>query len=204
MPWVSFTDVFAVPPEDEPEAEQQAWTAPAWFGPPESELAVPVALGVVVGRSDRAVVAASHAFAYSTGIAFELLAVARVPEREVHRIFHEQHGIAGDDLSPAFLRVGMELADGTRVSNLGGRRGRHHDPERPPEGSVLSQHGGGGGTGGSGSVTMRPGFWLWPLPPDGPLRLSCEWPLVDVPLSTVEIDATALTDAAARATPLWS
>ena len=46
------------------------------------------------------------------------------------------------------------------------------------------------------SVTMKPGYWFWPLPPPGLLRISCEWPLVDITLTTVEIDGHTLLDAA--------
>ena len=50
---------------------------------------------------------------------------------------------------------------------------------------------------------MNPGFWLWPLPEPGTIRVSCEWPLVEIPLSTVELDGAAIVEAAARAVPLW-
>ena len=50
---------------------------------------------------------------------------------------------------------------------------------------------------------MKPGYWLWPLPPPGPLRISCEWPLVDIAMTTVEIDANNLLGAASRARSLW-
>jgi hypothetical protein len=41
------------------------------------------------------------------------------------------------------------------------------------------------------------------VPPAGPLRISCEWPLAGIDLTTVEIDAATLADASARAQPLW-
>ena len=50
---------------------------------------------------------------------------------------------------------------------------------------------------------MNPGYWLWPLPRTGPLRISCEWPFVDIALTTVEIDGDALLDAASHARHLW-
>jgi hypothetical protein len=68
---------------------------------------------------------------------------------------------------------------------------------------VLVQHGGGGG-GGGGTVTMRPGFWLWPLPPPGALRIWCEWPALEVGRASVEIDAAAICAAAEQARPLWA
>jgi hypothetical protein len=50
---------------------------------------------------------------------------------------------------------------------------------------------------------MQPGFWLWPVPPPGTLRVSCEWPLLGIALATVELDGSALARAAAAATKLW-
>lgn len=52
-------------------------------------------------------------------------------------------------------------------------------------------------------IEIPPGYWLWPLPPSGPVRISCEWPFVEVALATVEIDGAALVDAATQARRLW-
>jgi hypothetical protein len=201
---MSFSDMFEEPaPAAEPEP-QRAWSSPAWFGPPADELPVCVPLALVIARSPNAVIALSHASAYSTGIGIELLVQARgLPEREAQRLFHEQHmPPTEDEPSAAYLRVGIELPDGSRASNLRGRRHRH-DPEQPPDGPVLVQHGGGGGTSGNGHVSMRPGFWIWPLPPPGVVRLACEWPLLDIPLTTAELDGAELRAASARVVKLW-
>ena len=204
MPDESFTDLFQLPLDEEP-PERPEWTSPPWFAPPQDELGVCVPFSAVVGRSDRAVVALSHALAYSTGISLQLVAHARgLRERDTHLIFREQHLSPGEDELPeAFLRIGIELPGGAKVSNLGGRR-HYPDPEKQPPGPVLMQHGGGGGTGGQGTVLMQPGFWLWPLPEPGVLRVSCEWPLVELPLSTVELDGDALVSAASTVEKLWS
>ena len=198
---MSFVDVFGLP-EEEPE-ERQTWVSPPWFGPPDSEVGVVVALNLVLARSDAAVVVLPFATAYSTGIGFELHAQARGLEpRDTQRLFHEQHLPPGTEPSDALLRVGVQLPSGERVSNLGGRR-PWHDVETPPPGSVLMQHGGGGGTSGNDAVLMRPGFWLWPLPDTGTLRLSCEWPIVGIPLTTVELDTAPLLEASQNANYLW-
>jgi len=46
-------------------------------------------------------------------------------------------------------------------------------------------------------------FWLWPLPPPGPLAFVCEWPKKGIGERRVDIDASVVLDAAARAEPLW-
>jgi len=68
---------------------------------------------------------------------------------------------------------------------------------------LLIHAGGSGGNAGSNSAELRHAYWLWPLPPPGPLRVSCEWPVARVPFTTVELDATALHDAALRVQRLW-
>ena len=196
-----FTEMFSFGEDDEPESREEP-KRPRWFGPPEDELGVVLPQGIVLAHSDRAVVALSHASVYSTGVAFDFLALARgLARSEANRVFHEQHMFEEEDLPDALLRVGFEFADGNRVSNLGGWRAHRKlmSPDAEPEGPLLMPHAGGGGNSTGGQVTMKPGYWLWPLPPSGPLRISCEWPLVDIGLTTVEIDGTALVNSAEQA-----
>ena len=63
----------------------------------------------------------------------------------------------------------------------------------------MLRPGGGGGSMG----TYRLGFWLWPLPPPGPLTWVSEWPDLDLPENSVEVDATILEAAASEAEQLW-
>ena len=181
---------------------------PPWFGHPDDELGAVVPLGLVVGRSEGGVVALPHATVYSTGVAFDIVAIARgLSEARSSRLFYDQHGPfeEGEEPPPGFLRIGLELPDGERVSNLVGRRSRslHMKPDEQPEGSVFIEHGGGGGSGGDGRVTLRPAFWLWPLPDRGTIQVFCEWPVVEIPLSTIQVDGAVLAAAAARVVPLW-
>jgi hypothetical protein len=201
-----FIEAFGFDGDDDESRSPEEPTRPRWLGPPEEELGVVIPQGVVLGKSDRAVVALSHAVAYSTGVAFDFLAVARgLARSEANRVFHEQHMFEEDDLPDTLLRIGFELADGGRVSNLGRRRAHRKlmSPDAKPEGPLLLPHAGGGGNSGGGQVTMKPGYWLWPLPPLGPVQISCEWPFVDIGLTTVQIDGRALLDAASQARSLW-
>lgn len=202
----AFVEVFGFDGDDDDANSQEEPKRPRWFGPPEDELGAVLPQGVVLARSERAVVALSHAVVYSTGAAFDFLAVARGLARSgANRVFHEQHMFEEEDLPDSLLRIGVELADGGRVSNLGGWRAHRKlmSPDAEPEGPLLLPHAGGGGNSTGGQVTMKPGYWLWPLPPAGPLRISCEWPLVDIGMTTVEIAGDALLEAASRARTLW-
>jgi hypothetical protein len=200
---VGFVDLFYVDDDDRLPVHAPKFEAPGWFGPSDDELGVHVSLNAIVGRSENGVVALSHAVAHSNGLAFEFVAQARgLRGAQPNQIFHEQHmwQIDPNELPDGFLRIGLELPDGTRVSNLASRR--NLDPHVQPSGSVLLQAGGGTGQSGDGFATMRPGFWLWPLPEAGLLRLSIEWPIVEIPLSTIELDGAPLREAADRVLPL--
>jgi hypothetical protein len=202
---MSFSDVFGTPPSEDPPERGGGYSAPAWFGPPADELGAYVPLGLVIGRSDQGVVAISHAIGYTTGVGFELVALARgLSHRDTQRLFHEQHLPLDPDAPAAgFLRVGLELADGARLSNLGGRRHRPN-PEDPPPGPILIEHGGGGGMSSDREVSTRPAFWMWPVPAPATIRLSCEWPLVNVPFSGIDLDGERLREACGRAIRLWT
>ena len=203
---MSFIDLFSIEPDEEPPRELREEHEPEpWFAPPENELGVAVSLGVIVGRSEKGVLALPQMTVYSTGSQFELVAQARGLRRsQANRLFHEQHqGLDEEEgLPDGFLRVGIELPGGARVSNLRGHR-RFREPQLSPDGPVLTMHGGGGGQSSEGCVSLRPGYWLWPLPQPGTLFLSCEWPIAEIGLSTVEIDTARLRKAAQQVSLLW-
>ena len=185
-------------PEPEP-----IWVPPEWFGPPDAELGATVSISRVLARSERSVIALRGATAYSTGVVFDLVAHARdLPEREASRLMHEQH-LVGGEVGPtdALFRVGFELSDGGRISNLGRRP--LLDPSAEPNGPVLHPVGGGGGSAAPGRFSMNYGYWLWPLPPPGTLRIYVEWPALDIALTHAALDADAIRDAAGHSQRLW-
>ncbi len=97
---------------------------------------------------------------------------------------------------PNALRVGLELADGRRVTTLDGEPwpASPHGAQRV----TLRQIAWGGG-----------GFYdevellLSELPPPGPLALVVEWPDERVPETRVSLDAGAIRAAAARSVQIW-
>ncbi len=186
--------------DDQPDSTEHV--RPTWFGPPEDELGVCVPQALVVGRSERAVVALGYVTTYSTGLSLEFLALARgLREREAQRLMHEQH-VIDDEPSDGVLRIGIELADGSRVSNLVDRR-RLWRTKGEPEKPVLLQHGGGSGSTGGGDISLRPGYWLWPLPPPGLITLYVEWPALGIELASVQLDAAPILEAAGESLRLW-
>ena len=203
---MSFDDLFRVEvdePEPEPPTEHQQ---PQWHGPLSGELPVAMPLGLILARSERGVVAVSHVLVHSSGFKFELVALVRgLSAGETHMIFHEQHAgrVVLEELPKGFLRFGIELPDGQRVSNLE-RPWRRATPEQGPSGPVLTQSGSSGtNTSTDTGVEWSFGYWLWPLPAAGVLRLFCEWPIAEIDLTSVEVDTTPLLEAAANVARLW-
>lgn len=182
------------------EAESEPWQQdrqPDWQGPPDDVLPTIIAVARVIARSDRAVIALTGLRPYPTGVALGLAVWVR-GEEEDDWMGMPRGVFPGRKVTEQTLRLGAEFADGRRTSNL---VRPHCDGDQLPEHPVLMFHGGGGGGGPYGQVQFD--MWLWPLPPPGRLRVVCEWPAYDIAETSVELDATELVDAAARAQPVW-
>jgi hypothetical protein len=169
------------------------------MGPPEGVLPGIVAMELVLARNARAVVFVGHLEAYPTGLALQVRVLMAddesldpsprglgPPPRSMR-----QPGEPRQDRFDEMLRFGVELSDGSKAANVGGWTPRE---EGEPDGPVLLAQ---GGSGGRSRWDKR--FWLWPLPPPGPVSFVCEWPSADLALSRSDIDARLVIDAAARA-----
>ncbi|MFV2010568.1 MULTISPECIES: hypothetical protein [unclassified Micromonospora] len=178
--------------------------------PPRPWLARPVAVlgGVVAGqlllaRSDQAAVILTSLLAYPTGFEFDISAILRAPEPAT---------AAGPAREPAAaasgaprprtpvdgvggLQVMVRFADGTALSSLH----RSTVPaDREPAGPLLSPV-----AASTDQQRHDARFWVWPLPPDGPVTVGCAWPARDIPHSRVEISGELIRQAAAGAVELW-
>ncbi len=179
------------PPPPEPEDHRQ----PEWIGPPDNVLGVAVPLELLLARTAEVAVGVTCALAYPNGISFSL-SVRRRTARRPHAgpdPFFDHHSHRGGELPADVFRFGFELADGSKVTNVVGFPAFDQTPER-----VLIQRGGSGG-----ERTWDVEYWLWPLPPSGPLTVVCEWPSEGIELTRVEIDVAPLLDAASRSEALW-
>ncbi len=181
---MSFFEPPATPP-DPPEEQRQ----PPWIGPPENELGAALPDRVPLARTADTAVAVLQLVAYSTGFGF-LLGVRRrlLADDDLDPFMHRLGRRAGDHA----LRLGVGFADGRKATNLS--LPLHHDEEGP----VLIFRGGGGG-----GRTWDMGFWVWPLPPPGPLAFVCKWPAAGIAETRVEIEARSVLDASARSQLLW-
>jgi hypothetical protein len=187
-------DFFEPPPP--PPEPQQVYRPPPWIAPPAAYLGAPLPLRFILARTEAVVVAVQRATAYPTGVDLSLAVRRRNarrsgPDEPPFGYHHELGGKLKDEI----LRFGVQFADGRKATSLGGFP-RLHDKE--PSGAVLSPHGGGGG-----GSRWDFAFWLYPLPPAGPLAFVCEWPSEGIALTRHEIDAEVILEGAGRAELLW-
>jgi hypothetical protein len=162
-------------------------------------------LRLLLARTDDVVIAITDATAYPSGFEFTLVVRSRArsysPYDDPFELRHPglwRHARPGDEIPPELLRFGIEFSDGSKATNLSGMPRFDTLEDEPPEGPVLVEHAGGGGGG-----EWESSYWVWPLPPEGPLAFVCEWPAKGIPLTREEIDAALVLGAAPRAEKLW-
>jgi hypothetical protein len=172
-----------LPPE--PPVQRQ----PNWIAPRENEVGVAVPLQFVLARTADLALVVQGGVAYSDGLEFRLALSRRTPPPSFFDPLGRHHGRTGDEV----LRFGVEFSDGSKARTLAA--GPLRDGAAGP---CLTPRGGSGG-----GRTWHTDFWLWPLPPPGPLVFACEWPAEGLPLTRHEVDASAIIDAAACVETLW-
>jgi hypothetical protein len=167
------------------------------MGPPENELGVALPMRHVLFRTADLVVALLGLVAYTNGVELQVVLRRRsMPDEPdpMHVHMRSRH-LRGHELAPEVFRFGIEFADGRKATNVGFR----FPPggEEPDQPALMER----GSSGGGRSWSF--GYWLWPLPPPGPLRVVVEWPAAGVPLTSIEIDGAPLAAAARSADVLW-
>ena len=111
--------------------------------------------------------------------------------------------IVGADGNPALpseqirLQFGLLFADGRRGAI--GQVAPAFQREAPPTGELWLAP---GRSGGSPQRCDRE-FWVYPLPPEGPVTFIASWPQYGVSEARVQVEAALIRLAAERATMLW-
>lgn len=149
---------------------------------------------VLVGRDDLAIAVVEIA-AYSEGFVLRLAIRLRDEPDEPSAICTHDHRRHDGAFAPEVLRFGIEFSDGGKATNVSGRPRSIGEEQAGP---VLIDRGGGGG-----GRSWDFGYWVWPLPPEGPLRVVIEWPAMRVPETAVEFDTAPIRAAAAQSAVLW-
>lgn len=128
--------------------------------------------------------------AFPTGVRFSIVSryrpgAADADPRGRMRQIHQPDG----------PRFGVGFPDGRKAFTAAWLSGpRNEQPATP----LLRPLGGGGGPG-----EWRQVFWLWPLPPSGPLTFVSSWPARSPEERSVVADASELVEAATRSRQLW-
>jgi hypothetical protein len=153
------------------------------------EIPAAVSGATLIWRDGTTALGLTGIHAYSDIVEFTLT-IWRRQQPEFGRHDLVRPGAGGGEVTPDFLRVGVIVADGRTATNL--------DDNHGSADLVLAFHGGFGGPGGE-EQRLR----MWPLPPPGPFALVVEWPVVGLAERRVELDARAVSEAAARVVPVW-
>lgn len=178
---------FFDPVEAEPEPKRHR--EPEWMGPRSNVLGAPVAVSLLLGRTDDVAVSLGPVAAYPNG--FEIRVQIRLRSGDhVHPMEIHPHRGGGEG-----FRFGVQFADGRKTTNRFPSRTPEEGPPQPPRLGMR------GGHGGMGSWDWN--FWVWGLPPAGPVTFACVWPAQGLPESVAELDAAPILEAAAQAVELW-
>jgi hypothetical protein len=167
-----------------------------WMGPRRGVVPALVPIERLVSRTDDAALYLSGCWVYPAGFEFQVFVATRAEESDLDP-FSFGHDVKADrtgEIPPGKLRLGLQFADGTAVTNTGGDFDWEWEPGPKPKSPRMS------GTHGRGSEgEWSYAFWVWPLPPAGSLQFVYEWPAAGIPLGRTELDAAAIIDAASRA-----
>jgi hypothetical protein len=183
------------PSDDDFEALEVA--PPEWLAPPADLLGWAIPLVSVLVRTAEVAVAAHSVVAYPTGFELSLSVFSRASEPlpdPFHYAGPLRAGRAG--LVPAgILRFGLEFADGSRCTTLDGPAPSAQRPTAPTIAWRAGQR---------GTHAARQDFWVWGLPPAGPVQLVCEWRGQAIPETRAAVDAAPIVAGAAKARPVWA
>jgi hypothetical protein len=176
----------------------QPLASSAWEGPPYGVVPAVVALELLLAHTDRLAIYVPELVIYPKVVALRLELLGRQTLK------------SDVETGPGTWRLGVQLSDGTKATSYGFEVDPRIDaglisPDAVTAGDQLA-------------VSLQPQvhrltrggtawgleYWLSPLPLRGGLTLACEWPNVDLGLTTAAIATEPILDAAGRVRELWS
>ena len=163
---------------------------------PDGVLPTPVAIRLVLARTDEVAIGVIGLWAFPTG--FDFLVSVQLKEAVPGTSAASFLGaLDGEPLDGEFLRLGVQFSTGGKAANTELRATREQSSN--VAGPIMKVR-----IGGAGLLSRDWKYWISPLPPPGPLAFVCEWPAFGVAESRTEIDAQLLLDAASQSVDLWS
>lgn len=163
---------FEVPtPRSEPKEPEQ----PEWLEPPRGVVPGVSSQRPVVFKTERVFLMVQRVLVYPNAIELTFNLRLRYADDYRDDLTGQFHRPAGSrPLSDEYLRLGLQFSDGTKCTNFDWKPLR---PDRTPEPPVMMIHESGGLRESGGIVGGHyVKYWVWPLPPAGPLALVAEWP----------------------------
>jgi hypothetical protein len=154
----------------------------------------------VVFRTNEAMLIVHRFAAFHTGVGFDVDVYVRHGQFfGIPLMVQAPRYRDGDQFTEDLIRFGVRFSDGSSWSNVDLPAADFTpSPDRAPVPPVVSCS---GGCGGGHRISAQ--YWLWPLPPEGPLTFFAEWPAYDIPESSAAIDASELRASAARSEDVW-
>ena len=195
------------------DGEDSEVPVPEWGGPPADTVAGLAPLSLLLAESEQVTVHLGDARAYPTGATMVLTARLKDPcsSTDIGSGLRDDLLGRGGGPVPALrggLWWGIDFPDGRHADARAARPETEHPdcartsparaedaawrPAHPvlvPNAGVVEPAG------------IRVQYWLWPLPPPGPLTITCRWPEQRIDTTTAQLQARYLLDAAARARP---
>jgi len=192
---MAFFDSFPKPAAPEPPlpSPRHRWQQP------DDVIPGTVAAELLLLRTESAAVALGSLQCYPHGFAFSLQVRVRDLEDDMDLLgdpFGRHRRFRREAPADQLLRIGIEYADGRRTAT-----GAAHQSYRDdlPAGQLLLQE----GSSGASDRRWDGNFWVYPLPPDGPVTFVASWLARGVTESRAEVDAAAIRAASGRAVVLW-
>lgn len=160
-------------------------------GPPSDEVGVLALSSFVLARTPEVVVAVRGITAYSDGLHIAVVVLFSDEARAEDIAYSLQEY----SRSPGRFRFGVAFADGRSATS-----GQRNAPDvqsagEQPQLTLLGS--------GSQQLMWNGEYWLWPLPPPGPLVVGCRWSDRGIPETMVQLDPAPLHAAAETSRSVW-
>lgn len=186
--------------KDDPE-HPSASQIPIWARPPRDEVPCSVGAELLLGVSARAAVYISRPASYANGLLFDMVAVEQTGVLSGQRFLEVVNSpiTENEHLPSEFLCLGVEFADGRRISNRKDTCS-NDSIDSPPEIALTNL---GAGNRFRRYDYCRYDWYLWPLPTIGDIVFSCEWPAFGIAESRATMSGGAVRKASIRAHGVW-